>query len=50
MQALNEDLKSHLETLRKVPIVSQVHEVGMYIKLRGDFVLHVKEWLLKTGF
>jgi len=47
---LERDLKAHLNKLKGNTIVSQVHEVAMFIKFRGDHVLAVKDWLLKTGF
>lgn len=48
--ALEKAIKSHLEEVTKRQVVSQVHEVAMYIKFRGDYVLHVKKWLLNAGF
>nr|CAH0111780.1 unnamed protein product [Daphnia galeata] len=47
---LEKAIKSHLESLSKRPVVSQVHEVAMHIKFRGDYVNEVKKWLLNAGF
>ena len=39
-----------VENVTKKPVVSQVHEVAMHIKFRGDYVNEVKKWLLSNGF
>jgi len=43
-------LKEHIQTTQSKTIISQVHEVAMQIKFRGDYVNIVKKWLLDRGF
>jgi len=47
---LERRLKQHLGKLNGKPTVSQVHEVAMFIKFKGDHVSVVKEWLTDCGF
>jgi len=47
---LERRLKDHLNKLNNKEIISQVHEVAMFIKFKGDHVSDVKEWLINCGF
>jgi len=47
---LEKRLKEHLEKINNKQIVSQVHEVAMFIKFKGDHLSNVKEWLINNGF
>ncbi|XP_076312346.1 mitochondrial ribosomal protein L49 isoform X2 [Tachypleus tridentatus] len=48
--ALEKDLKEHLEKKYETEIISQVHEVVGYVRIKGDFVEDVKKWLYEKGF
>ena len=50
LKELERRLKQHLGKLNGKPTVSQVHEVAMFIKFKGDHVSVVKEWLTDCGF
>ncbi|KAJ8338006.1 hypothetical protein SKAU_G00369720 [Synaphobranchus kaupii] len=48
--ALEKDVKKHLHKLTgKVP-PTQVNEVTMIIRVKGDFDKELKEWLIEKGF
>ncbi|XP_036404233.1 mitochondrial ribosomal protein L49 [Megalops cyprinoides] len=48
--ALEKDVKEHLcELTGKVPL-TQVNEVTMILRVKGDFQKELKEWLIKKGF
>ena len=49
LQELERQLKAHLEADGK-KITSQVNEVAMYIKFKGDYVLKVRNWFASAGF
>ena len=49
LQELRNQLLDHLEKLTGKTIISQVNEVAMFIKFKGDHVLKVKDWLVKAG-
>ena len=49
LQKLHEELKHHLERLNGVYIASQVNEVAMYVKFKGEYVQQVKDWLRERG-
>lgn len=53
LQGLEAEIKAHLEELykdtRHVPILTQVHEPGRWIKIRGVHMDVVAQFLLSKG-
>ncbi|KAL6266832.1 hypothetical protein P5V15_003661 [Pogonomyrmex californicus] len=47
---LERDMKQYIEKHSKKRIASQIHEFAGLIKLKGDFVNRVKEWMNTKGF
>jgi len=47
---LERRLKAHLDKVNNKTTVSQVHEVAMFIKFKGDHVSIAREWLINCGF
>lgn len=50
LQALNKDMKKHLQQLTGREPPTKVNEVTMSIRVKGHFDTELKEWLLKLGF
>ena len=50
LQALDEDIKKHLKEKTGKDIDSQVHEVGAFLRYRGDHADTIAEYLLDRGF
>ncbi|KAG7322754.1 hypothetical protein KOW79_014100 [Hemibagrus wyckioides] len=48
--ALNKDMKEHLQQLTGREPPTKVNEVTMSIRVKGQFDMELKEWLLKLGF
>ncbi|XP_060752155.1 mitochondrial ribosomal protein L49 [Tachysurus vachellii] len=48
--ALNKDMKNHLQQLTGREPPTKVNEVTMSIRVKGQFDMELKEWLLKLGF
>ncbi|XP_028839584.1 large ribosomal subunit protein mL49 [Denticeps clupeoides] len=48
--ALEKDVKEYLQQLTGKELPTQVNEVAMNIRIKGQFAEELKEWLLKKGF
>ncbi|XP_012227385.1 large ribosomal subunit protein mL49 [Linepithema humile] len=48
--ALERDLKKYLEERTGVKTASQIHEFAGILKIKGDYVNRVKEWMDTKGF
>jgi len=47
---LESDLKKYIEERTGTKIASQIHEFVGTIKIKGDYVNRVKEWMAMKGF
>ncbi|XP_018402974.1 PREDICTED: probable 39S ribosomal protein L49, mitochondrial isoform X1 [Cyphomyrmex costatus] len=47
---LERDLKQHVEEHTRKKIASQIHEFAGTIKIKGDYVNCIKEWMNTKGF
>ncbi|XP_049795701.1 probable 39S ribosomal protein L49, mitochondrial [Schistocerca nitens] len=47
---MERELREHLESVVKKPVVTMVHEVCCLIKVKGDVYLPVEQWLYQKGF
>ena len=50
VQALEKDVKEHLCKLTGRVPPTQVNEVTMSIRVKGDFNKELKQWLIEKGF
>jgi len=47
---LEQDMKQYVQERTGHRIASQINEFAGLIKLKGDYVNHVKEWMNTKGF
>lgn len=48
--ALEHDIKKYVEECTGRKIATQIHEFAGLIKVKGDYVNRVKEWMHTKGF
>lgn len=49
-QKFEEDLRHYLESVKNEPIITQVHEVARFVRVKGYHLEDVAKFLLEKGF